>query len=211
VPELTGANLQAEDLLTAPGTVAAYSLSLKAWGLVEIDSVRPIVWQHGIYDMLQIDAQQKEVVRGVVESHHASSIAFDDFIPGKGRGLVFLLYGPPGCGKTMTAGTPFGFCSTPSTDIIAESTAETLHRPLYYISGAELGLLGYSYHEFSIEEKLDLIFKRIARWEAILLFDEADSFVASRGSQDHDGKRNALTSSKSIYLSYSLRRRYGLL
>ena len=211
MPELTGANLQAEDLLTAPGTVAAYSLSLKAWGLVEIDSVRPIVWQHGIYDMLQIDAQQKEVVRGVVESHHASSIAFDDFIPGKGRGLVFLLYGPPGCGKTMTAGTPFGFCSTPSTDIIAESTAETLHRPLYYISGAELGLLGYSYHEFSIEEKLDLIFKRIARWEAILLFDEADTFVTSRGGQDHDGKRNALTSSKSIYLSYSLRRRYGLL
>ncbi|CZR59474.1 uncharacterized protein PAC_09366 [Phialocephala subalpina] len=178
-PELTGANLQARDLLTAPATVAAYSLSFKEWGLIEIESIRPVVWQEGAYDMLQMDPEKKEVVRGVIESHHASSTAFDDFIPGKGRGLVFLLYGPPGCGKTMTA----------------ESAAETLHRPLYYISGAELGLLdNLNYQSISIEEKLGRIFKRIARWEAILLFDEADTFVASRGGRDHDGKRNALTS-----------------
>ena len=84
-------------------------------------------------------------------------------------------------------------------DIRAESAAEALRRPLYYISGAELGLLDTSvsyYKVDSIEEKLELIFKRIARWEAILLFDEADTFVASRGGRDPDGKRNALTSSK---------------
>jgi hypothetical protein len=105
--ELTGANLQAEDLLTTAATIAAYSLSFKKWGLIMIDSVRPIKWQQGIYDMLQMDKKQKEVVSGVIESHHASSSAFDDFIPGKGRGLVFLLHGPPGCGKTMTAGKSF--------------------------------------------------------------------------------------------------------
>jgi hypothetical protein len=104
VGELTGANLQAEDLLTTTATIAAYSLTFKAWGLVMIDSVRPILWQQGIYDMLQMDKTQKEVVSGIIESHRASSVAFDDFIPGKGRGLVFLLHGPPGCGKTMTAG-----------------------------------------------------------------------------------------------------------
>jgi hypothetical protein len=79
---------------------------------------------------------------------------------------------------------------------LLESAAEGLHRPLYYISGAELGMLDtYSYGGNSIEKKLDLIFKRIARWEAVLLFDEADTFVASRGIQDHDGRRNSLTSS----------------
>lgn len=84
-------------------------------------------------------------------------------------------------------------------DTRAESAAEALRRPLYYVSGAELGLLDtsiYSY-KYSIEEKLEHIFKRIARWEAILLFDEADTFVASRGGRDPDGKRNALTSSTS--------------
>jgi hypothetical protein len=90
---------------------------------------------------------------------------------------------------------------------MAESAAETLHRPLYYISGAELGLLDNpenpNYQSISIEEKIGRIFKRIARWEAILLFDEADTFVASRGGRDHDGKRNALTSSKLIDLPYS--------
>ena len=99
------------------------------------------------------------------------------------------------------------FVSNPSTDIITESAAEALKRPLYYISGAEIGLLDNHYNSYStsttsIEGKLDLIFKRIARWEAILLFDEADTFVASRGVQDHDGKRNALTSSMSIDLLY---------
>lgn len=81
------------------------------------------------------------------------------------------------------------------TEINTESAAETLHRPLYYISGAELGLLENPFsHNTAIEDQLELIFKRIARWEAILLFDEAESFVASRDQQTGDGKKNALTS-----------------
>ena len=87
----------------------------------------------------------------------------------------------------------------PTANVVAESAAETLHRPLYYISGAELGLLQNSYG-MSVEDKLELIFKRVARWEAILLFDEAETFVASREIQDQAGGRKALTSSMSITL-----------
>lgn len=82
-----------------------------------------------------------------------------------------------------------------SPDVAAESAAETLHRPLYYVSGAELGLLETINHRsIPLEDQLELIFKRIARWEAILLFDEAESFVASRDQSSADGKKNALTS-----------------
>jgi DNA polymerase III delta prime subunit len=31
----------------------------------------------------------------------------DDIISGKGKGLIFLLTGPPGLGKTLTAGVYF--------------------------------------------------------------------------------------------------------
>ena len=37
-------------------------------------------------------------------SHLRQSDRFDDLIPGKGGGVVILLHGPPGVGKTLTAG-----------------------------------------------------------------------------------------------------------
>lgn len=104
-----GNTLSEEDLLTLTATVPAYSLTFKGWGLVDVDNVKDIEWKDDIYDMLQMEAEQKEMVRGIIESHHASSSSFDDFIPGKGRGLVFLLHGPPGCGKTLTAGMKTSF------------------------------------------------------------------------------------------------------
>ncbi len=75
--------------------------------MVEIDSIQPISWQKNSWHVLEMEADKKTVVRGLIESHHASSSGFDDFIPGKGRGPVFLLHGTPGCGKTRTAGTCF--------------------------------------------------------------------------------------------------------
>lgn len=97
-------NISPADLIMTPPTIAAHSFSFKSWGMIDIDSVEPITWQKNAWDFLQMDEERKRVVRGVIESHRASSLAFDDFIPGKGRGLVLLLHGPPGCGKTMTAG-----------------------------------------------------------------------------------------------------------
>jgi hypothetical protein len=97
-------SLDDDDLLTLPATIPIYALSLKTWGLANVDHISSITWQEDAYDMLQMESTRKNMVRDVISTHHASTIGFDDFIPGKGRGLVFLLHGPPGCGKTLTAG-----------------------------------------------------------------------------------------------------------
>jgi ATP-dependent Lon protease len=45
-------------------------------------------------------------------------------IAGKGKGLVFVLHGSPGVGKTFTA----------------ESIADHIERPLYTLNSGELGI-----------------------------------------------------------------------
>ncbi|KAI4645590.1 uncharacterized protein J4E79_010768 [Alternaria viburni] len=94
-----------------------------------------------------------------------------DIVPGKGKGLVFLLYGKPGLGKTLTA----------------EAVAEHIQCPMYSITSGELGT--------DIEQtdvQLRTIFTRAKAWDAIILLDEADVFLAKRTATDL--KRNAYVS-----------------
>lgn len=39
----------------------------------------------------------------MVEGHVSGGAKFDDFVRGKGQGLVINLFGSPGVGKTLTA------------------------------------------------------------------------------------------------------------
>merc|ERR1712054_363710 len=99
---------------------------------------------------------------------HAQS-SFQDIIDEKGGGCVFLLHGPPGVGKTLTA----------------EATAERLERPLYSITVGELG----SSVE-SMEARLKFVLELTRIWDAVLLIDECDIFLERR---DSDVRRNAMT------------------
>ena len=79
--------------------------------------------------------------------------------------------GPPGVGKTLTA----------------EAVAEVTKRPLYTISSGELGADPEDVHE-----KLKVVLEIAELWNAVLLLDEADVFLAERN--DTDLSRNAITS-----------------
>ena len=71
------------------------------------------------FDSLQIPENQKSIVKALVESHtQRASCNIDDVVQGKGRGLVAVLHGSPGTGKTLTA----------------EGIAELLKCPLYMVS-----------------------------------------------------------------------------
>ncbi|UZP41896.1 hypothetical protein NXS19_009712 [Fusarium pseudograminearum] len=81
---------------------------------------------------------------------------FDDIISGKGKGIIMLLSGGPGIGKTLTA----------------ESVAEEMKVPLYIMSAGDLGSDAYD-----IEENLNRILEMVANWNAVLLLDECDVFL----------------------------------
>lgn len=112
---------------------------------------------------------------------HTEDSRFDDLIEGKSKGLIFLLHGEPGVGKTLTAGmyTPF----IPESRRLLTSTLENLSdytkRPLYSVSCGNLGTTAAEC-EKALIEVLDLA----SSWNAILLIDEADVFLEQRSVHD---------------------------
>lgn len=94
-----------------------------------------------------------------------------DIVKGKGEGLIILLHGAPGVGKTSTA----------------ECVAAQLKRPLLSITCGDL-----STDVKQAEEKLLEYCTLAHRWRCVLLLDEADVFLAKR--EKSDITRNALVS-----------------
>ena len=75
--------------------------------------------------------------------------------------MRIILLGPPGTGKTLTA----------------EVYAEVMARPLYSVQTSQLGT-----DPNKLEDELLKTFTRSQRWNAILLLDEADVYVHTRGN-----------------------------
>jgi flagellar biosynthesis GTPase FlhF len=78
-----------------------------------IENIRPVEWNKAAFDRLVLPTKVKDMVKSLVmvraatrESKHRQLLARmrDDIISGKGNGLIMLLHGDPGTGKTLTAG-----------------------------------------------------------------------------------------------------------
>ncbi|KAL7919119.1 P-loop containing nucleoside triphosphate hydrolase protein [Trichoderma austrokoningii] len=155
--------------LLFPALVPAFCLQSKKWRWVLSDKLNDLNWNYAAFESLRLNPRTKLLIEALVKGHKARSIDFEDVVPGKGQGLIFLLHGKPGLGKTLTA----------------ESVADYLERPLYSISGGEL-----STRVTQLEERLNLIFKLTKRWNAVTLLDEADVLLGKRNSAEVD--RNAI-------------------
>lgn len=156
-------------LLSLPVAASAYILDDKRWGMVKLNDLQPVVYHPEAYDQLVMNDNIKETIKIVTENQNKNS--FRDIIGGKESGCIFLLSGEPGTGKSLCA----------------EAIAEKLQKPLYKVSTGELGS-----DEWKIESVLKRICEQAERWDAIILMDEADTFLRKRTGGDID--RNALVS-----------------
>jgi hypothetical protein len=77
-----------------------------------VDGVGPVKWNKSAYDRLVLPAQTKELIRVLVNvrtsergTKHGLGVAGKrvDIISGKGNGLIMLLHGGSGTGKSLTA------------------------------------------------------------------------------------------------------------
>ena len=94
-----------------------------------------------------------------------------DIIEGKGKGLIILLHGGPGTGKTLTA----------------ESVAEIVERPLYRVTCGDIGT-----DAEGVEKYFQSVLYLCSIWGCVVLLDEADVFLEERSQMDI--RRNALVS-----------------
>jgi hypothetical protein len=175
--------LRDDDFALLPKRLFAYALRERRFIAVDLNLLKPIRREIGVFEDLRIQREYKDVVRGLVMSHFqkkalerryaAASLEGpgQDLIQGKGRGLVVLLHGVPGVGKTATA----------------EAVAMENRKPLFVITCGDLGLT-----PDEVESSLKNVFRLANLWDAVLLFDEADVFLSQRSKQDM--KRNALVS-----------------
>ncbi|KLP12542.1 TOB3 (member of AAA-ATPase family) [Fusarium fujikuroi] len=162
-----------EELLQKPKELAfmteligGYALKNKLWVYFYVEDIEPIVWNDQAYSHLVFDEQQKDLVLSFVENHSLANgvnTAMEDVIVGKGQGLIMLLSGPPGTGKTL----------------MAEAIADRTHRPLFYLQAEDLGI-----NAAALGANIKKVFEMATEWNAVILLDEADVFMAERNPND---------------------------
>jgi SpoVK/Ycf46/Vps4 family AAA+-type ATPase len=79
------------------------SSARKEWCKFYIDQIHPVTWNKSLFHSLVMGDSQKQLLQALVTSHAFFGNARDKTLQ-KGSGLVILLHGSPGSGKTMTAG-----------------------------------------------------------------------------------------------------------
>ncbi|KAF2114227.1 hypothetical protein BDV96DRAFT_600944 [Lophiotrema nucula] len=149
-----------------------YSLKTKNWATFLVDRIHEISWDSRAFNSLVLPPGYKDLILSFTKNQNRSDgVVVDDVIEGKGQGIVMLLTGEPGVGKTLTA----------------ESVAEHMQVPLYSMSAAQLGV-----DSEEVEQSLSDILEMTTKWKAILLLDETEVFLEQRSIESLE--RNKLVS-----------------
>lgn len=132
--------------------------------------MRTVEWNDKAFGSLVADEETKEMIQALV-TNQLTNEKGTDLIDNKGNGLILLLHGPPGTGKTYTA----------------ESVAEIARKPLYPVTCGDIGT-----KPEAVEKYLGSVFHLGKTWDCVVLLDEAEVFLEQRTLNDLE--RNALVS-----------------
>ncbi|KAI9863117.1 MAG: hypothetical protein M1813_003937 [Trichoglossum hirsutum] len=177
-------DFEEDQIFLLPEKIYGFILRNRKWVAFTIDDIRDVIPTEENFKDLVIPPRHKRIVEALVKTHSRGSRAVDkgilqrgnikhhvDFVRGKGEGVIMLLHGPPGVGKTSTA----------------ECVAELCDRPLFQITCGDIGT-----EPEDVEKNLNANFRLAHRWGCVLLLDEADVYLTKRGHEDL--KRNTLVS-----------------
>ena len=105
VDRASGLTISDSQAIIATPHVYGFALMEKIWVRSSVENIEEIDWDQKCFDKLALDIDTKNTLQRLVQLHESSRKYFKDVIARKGAGRAFLLHGPPGCGKTLTAGT----------------------------------------------------------------------------------------------------------
>ena len=168
------------DLLLMPPDIDGFYLNEKKWIKLFVDYVHPVSWNKKAYERLVLPAQTKDLIRALVtvrmgqkgiKQGIGAAGKRTDITGGKGNGLIMLLHGGPGTGKTLTG----------------ESVAEIAEMPLYRVTCGDVGTSAEA-----VEKYLNTVLHLGKIWNCVLLLDEADIFLEERSMSDL--QRNSIVS-----------------
>lgn len=152
-----------------------YSLETYENIYVHINSIEDYVYDDSLKEKLILPQTHSDLLDILTQDLELLS---GDIIEGKSTGTTILCKGKPGTGKTLTA----------------EAYSEITHRPLYKVNSGQLGT-----HPQDVEKNLEEILNRAQRWGAVMLIDEADTYIRQRGD---DIQQNAIVAAFLRTLEY---------
>ncbi|KAH6653884.1 hypothetical protein BKA67DRAFT_263439 [Truncatella angustata] len=164
-------SLTEDDLMILPHRVFGFILRSRKWAKLDLSGISRVAVLSDAegFDQLVLPPGHKEMVKSMIRQHFREKAIspFEqdqgDVVRGKGKGLIMLLHGVPGVGKTSTA----------------ECVADSFGKPLFQITSGDLGTTAKE-----VEAALEENFSLASRWDCILLIDEADVFLAERTKED---------------------------
>lgn len=159
-PEMT----PEKDLMFCHYSIIGFSFNQKRWGALAVSQLRDPQWDDKALDRVMMTPARRELLRSLVSAHRVENGrpgGADDAAKAKGKdqGMVGLLSGPPGVGKTLTA----------------EAIAEVSRRPLYVVSAGDLGT-----EVSDVDRRLGKVLAVASSWRCLLLIEDCDLFVRQR-------------------------------
>lgn len=134
----------APSIYVFPNMIPGYNLRSKKWVDLKVDMIKEVTWNKKSFEHLVVDDETKELVQALVK-HQIATEKSTDIIDRKGNGLIMLLHGGPGTGKTFTA----------------ESVAEMAEKPLFRITCGDIGT-----EPEKVEKYLDSVLHLGKIWDA---------------------------------------------